>query len=287
MWANSAYGASMTTSLVAAVGGITNLTHGFIYFSPEATEGYDAVGLATEQQYFASRAAPMGPVPAEVVIATFFNFNPSMVHAAIPAAWSAADPATIQAARMDAAGATLRRCCPDLDLADIEAASSIARSMIDGIGFEGKPLAAANLAVPEPDDPLVRLWQRITVLREWRGDVHVAALTSAPVTAVEALALHAATEQVPKSALVATRQWPAEAWQAGVDGLVTRGLVHPDESFTDAGRAFREAIEDRTNQACQPMVDAVGDEAASRFVDLLKPVRRGLLEGGAFATMGR
>lgn len=284
---NSAYGAPMTTSLAAAVGGITNLTHGFIYFAPEATERYDAVGLAPEQHYFASRAAPMGPVPAEVVIATFFNFNPAMVHAAIPAAWEAADPGAIQDARMDAAGATLRRCCPDLDPVDVEAASSIARSMIDGIGFEGRALAAANLAVPEPDDPLVRLWQRITVLREWRGDAHVAALTAAPVTAVEALALHAATEQVPKAALVTTRQWPEEAWQKGVDSLVARGLLQPDETFTDDGRAFREDIEERTNVASQPMIDAVGEETASQFVDLLKPIRRGLLDGGAFAIMGR
>ena len=56
--------------------------HGLIYFAPEATAAYEALGVMGCDGYFASRAAPMGAVPAEVVIATFFNFNPELVHAA-------------------------------------------------------------------------------------------------------------------------------------------------------------------------------------------------------------
>lgn len=277
----------MPTTLAAKLGRITNLTHGFIYFAPEATAEYQAVGLDDAQHYFASRAAPLGPVPAEVVIAIFFNFNPQMVTPVIPAAWEVASPVDIQAARMRAAGQVLARCCPDVASAEIDEASALARRMIDGLGFEGKPLAAANVAVDEPDDRVERLWQRITVLREWRGDVHVAALTSAPTTAVEALILHAATEQVPKAALVATRRWPEDAWQAGVDRLVERGLVNADETFTDAGRAFRADIEARTDTACMAQVDAIGPTDTERFIDLLKPIRGGLIDGGAFALMGR
>ena len=66
-----------------------------------------------------------------------------------------------------------------------------------------------------------------------------------------------------------------------------RGLLEADERFTDAGRAFREDIERRTNEACLPMVEGVGFDEARRFVDLLKPIRSGLLEGGAFAALGR
>ncbi|MDW3218583.1 MAG: hypothetical protein R8F63_08195 [Acidimicrobiales bacterium] len=274
-------------TLAAKLGGITNLTHGFIYFAPEAAEEYAAVGLPAEHQYFASRGACFGPVPAGVIVATFFNFNPALVHAVIPDAWTLADPAAIQTARMRAAGRVLAASCGAVSDEDIAAASAIAKAMMDGLGDEGRALAAANRAVPEPDDAWELLWQRITVLREWRGDAHVAALVAAPVDAVEALILHAATDQVPKSALVATRQWPEDAWQAGVDRLVSRGLLQPDEQFTDAGRAFREDIERRTNEACVAMVDAVGADDTRRLIDLLKPVRDGLLEGGAFAAMGR
>jgi len=286
---NSTYGAAMTTStdLAASFGAMTNLVHGFIYFAPEAAAEYDALGLATDQQYFAGRAAPMGPVPAEVVVATFFNFYPRIVHTAIPSAWSVADPAAIQTARMRAAAAVLERCCPEVDAAHVADATELAGQMIAPLGYEGKALAGANRAVVEPDDPWARLWQRVTILREWRGDVHVAALTAAPVDAVEALILHAATDQVPKAALVATRQWPEEDWQAGVERLQARGLIDADEGFTDSGRSFREDIEHRTNVACEAMITGAGEEVARRLVDLLKPIRRGLLDGGAFASIGR
>jgi hypothetical protein len=112
-------------------------------------------------------------------------------------------------------------------------------------------------------------------------------LTAAPVDAVEALILHAATDQVPRAALVSTRQWPDDRWDAGVARLRSRGLVDAEERFTEEGRAFREDIEYRTNVACLPMVDAVGEDEARRLVELLKPIRRCLLDGGAFAMMGR
>ncbi|MEZ5244476.1 MAG: hypothetical protein R2707_05205 [Acidimicrobiales bacterium] len=278
---------SSELELAASLGAITNLVHGFIYFAPEAATEYAALGLAPEHQYFASRAAPMGPVPAEVVIATFFNFNPEMVRHAIPAAWESASPAAIQDARMRAASAVLARCCASVEAAAVAEAGELAAAMLAPLGYEGKPLAGANRAVSEPDDPWALLWQRITILREWRGDVHVAALTAAPVDAVEALILHAATDQVPRATLVSTRQWPDDRWAAGVARLRSRGLVDAEERFTDEGRAFRDDIEHRTNVACIPMVDAVGVDEARRFVELLKPIRRGLLDGGAFAMMGR
>lgn len=277
----------MDAPLSARLGAMLNLTHGFIYFAPEATEEYEALGLSGPQHYFASRAAPLGPVPVELVIATFFNFEPSYVAKGMARAWDAVSPAEVQQARMRAAGLVLRRCCPDLVDSDVAESSAIAKAIIDGLGFEGKPLAAVNRIVPEPEDAIERLWQRITVLREWRGDVHVAALVTAPVTAVEALILHGATGKVPRAALLKTRQWSAESWQDGVNSLVARGLMNDDESFTDAGRSFREEIETRTDEACQPMIDAVGTTATERFVELLKPIRRGLLDGGAFALMGR
>ncbi|MEQ8839353.1 MAG: hypothetical protein RIB98_00065 [Acidimicrobiales bacterium] len=275
------------TAVASSLGAMTNLVHGFIYFAPEAAKEYDAVGLAAEQHYFASRAAAFGPVPAEVVVATFFNFNPDIVHAAIPAAWTAAEPGAIQAARMRAAGSTLARLCPDVDPAHVDAASVLAGAMAAGLGMEGKPLAAANRSVAEPDDPWARLWQRITVLREWRGDVHVAVLTAAPLDAVEALLLHAATGQVPKAALLATRQWSEEAWAAGLSRLRDRGLLDAEAAFTEKGRRYRGDIEHRTDVACQAMVDVVGEAEALRLVDLLKPIRRALIDGGAFAGMGR
>src|SRR5437588_5612316 len=83
--------------------------HGLIYFAPEAADRYAALGIEGRAGYFASRAAAMGPVSAEVVIATFFNFNPELVRAAIPDAWQATTSDKILSARLEVADAALRR----------------------------------------------------------------------------------------------------------------------------------------------------------------------------------
>lgn len=275
-----------TIELTAKLNTMTGPVHGFIYFAPEATEEYDAVGLPATHHYFASRAAPLGPAPAELVTATFFNFPPHMVEAVIPDAWTIASPADIQAARMRAAGRVLRRLAGEaLDASRLAEATTIAGRMVDGVGDAGRPLAAANRAVPEPDDPWELLWQRVTVIREWRGDVHIAALVAASVDPVEALLLHAATGRVPLAVLKATRQWPEADYDAGVARLQARGLLGADAAFTDDGRAFREAIETTTDEASSPLVEAVGPTDTQRLLDLLRPVRTALNEGGAFAAM--
>lgn len=262
---------------------MTNLLHGFIYFSTAATEQYNAIGLADTSHYFASRAAPMGPVPAEVVVATFFNFNPDVVRLAIPAGWEQATPAAIQDARLTAAGAVLDHIVPDeFDAAAIARCTDIAAQMCDGVGYEGKPLAAANRSVALPGHELTRLWQLITIIREWRGDAHIAALGAAPVTAVESLILHAATGQVPEAALRSTRGWSDETWDAAIVGLVDRGLTHADGSFTDTGAAFRTDIEDQTDVACHALVAAVDEDTSNEFVDLLRPLRAALLSSDVF-----
>lgn len=277
----------MSIDSAVHLGAITNMVHGFIYFAPEATEEYDAVGLTPDEHYFASRAAPLGPVGPGVVTALFYNFRPSRVAAAVPSAWANASPDEVQAARMRAAGKVLDRIdgLPSGD--ELDAASEIAASIIAGVGYEGRPLAAANRDVALPDDPATRLWQQVTVIREWRGDAHVGALVAADVDAVEALALHVATGAFPASVAMATRGWSEDEWAAGVSRLAERGFVGEDGVMTDAGAAFRDALEATTNSLCFALVETVGAEAIRRFTDELRPIRKGLLEANAFPGFPR
>ena len=272
---------------VERLGAITNLTHAFIYFFGDATRAYDELGLTGRQHYFAPRAAAMGPVGPEIVTATFFNFCPGIVETAIPSAWDIATPAEIQTARLQAAGRGFEEACGDLTPADVAEATTIAESMVDGVGDAGKPLAAANRAVDVPDDPHIRLWQLITIIREWRGDAHIGVLNSAPVNAVEALVLHAATGVMSVDGLRSTRAWSDHDWAVGITALTARGLVDASGAFTEAGEAYRNQIEADTNRASQPLVDAVGDAAAQRLYELLRPVRASLLASGVFAQVGR
>ena len=83
--------------------------HGMVYFVPEAHERYTALGLAGRSGYFASRAAPMGAASTQLVIATFFNFNPTLVRDAMAGVWEITTPGAVLEARQDAADAALTR----------------------------------------------------------------------------------------------------------------------------------------------------------------------------------
>src|SRR5437588_4218357 len=125
--------------------------HGLIYFAPEATERYAALGIDGRAGYFASRAAAMGPVTAEVVIATFFNFYPGLVRAAIPAAWAKASTDKILSARLEAADAALRRALGDLaDSPEMERAAALARTAAEAATDEivGRPLFTGHARLP-------------------------------------------------------------------------------------------------------------------------------------------
>jgi hypothetical protein len=254
--------------------------HGLVYFAPEPAEGYVAAGLEPGQMgYFASRAAPMGPVPAEVVIATFFNFNPALVRQSIPRAWSLASPDDLVRARAEGADAALRRVLGGDAVASPEMAEAadLARTaaLVACEHPEGRPLFAGNASLDWPDGPphLV-LFHAQTLLREFRGDGHVAALTLAGLTAREALVLHEASDEVPRGFLQLTRGWADREWAETIEELGGRGWVSPTEHgpvLTDAGRALRQEIEDRTDVAALAPYAALGEERCRRLRETARP----------------
>jgi hypothetical protein len=256
--------------------------HGLIYFAPEAVEAYEAIGITRDPGgYFASRAAAMGAVPAEVVIATFFNFFPDFVRRSIPWAWSVATPEQLLEARFAAAGAALRNRLGDVD---VEEAATLARRAAERACElpEGRPLFAAHASLPWPDDPLLVLWHAITLLREFRGDGHIAAMTVEGVSGLEALIIHGATGDVPPATLRSSRNWPKDAWAAGEEGLRARGWLDADGGLTDAGRSHRQWVEDRTDALAAPAYAAIGEEACERLRTLCRPLSRAIVDAGAF-----
>ena len=261
--------------------------HGLIYFAPEAGEAYSAIGLPGGMGgYFASRAAPMGPVPAEVVIATFFNFHPPFVRETIPSAWSIASPEAILEARLAAAERALRARLGEevASSPEVEEAAVLARRAAEASTQwpEGRPLFAAHASLPWPDDPLLVLWHAQTLLREFRGDGHIAAMTVEGVSGVEALILHGATGEVPPSTLRSSRRWPADEWAAGEDRLRSRGWLDADGGLTEAGRSHRQWVEDRTDVLAAPAYEVLGEEGCERLRTLGRPLSKAIVEAGAF-----
>lgn len=241
--------------------------HGMIYFTPDAPLAYAAVGVTKNRMgYFASRVAPMGPVPAEVVIATFYNFHPGLVQASMRDAWTITTPEAMLSARLNAVNTSLTRAFGAEVLSSVELAEAAGltrrAALIACERPEGRPLFAAHASLPWPSEPHLELWHAQTLLREFRGDGHIAALTIEGLSGLEALITHAAAGDVTAAVLKATRSWSDDEWDAGVEVLAERGIVNADGSFTDAGRAQRQWIEDRTDQnALAPYLE-IGDDAA-------------------------
>ena len=153
--------------------------HMTVYWTPECHEAYRRAGLRGGWMgYFASRSAAMGPVPAEVVMATFYNFHPRMVRRAIPDAWGFAPPAEVLAARFEGIDATLRRLLGGwVDRREAAEAATLTRQAMEGQDPSGRPLFAAHATLPWPEPPHLALWHAATLYREFRGDAHVACLT--------------------------------------------------------------------------------------------------------------
>jgi hypothetical protein len=256
--------------------------HMTVYFAPEPRDAYRRAGLRGGWMgYFASRSAAMGPVPPEVVMATFYNFHPRMVRRAIPDAWGFAPPERVLAARVEGADAALRRLLGDwAGGPEAAEAAALARQAMEGQDPAGRPLFAAHAALPWPEPPHLALWHAATLYREFRGDAHVACLTVEGIDGLEAHVLAAGAGQLPGAVLREYRGWSDEEWAAAVERLRARGWVDAGGSLTEAGRAARDARERRTDDLAMPPWRHLGPDRCARLLDLLdRPVRL-VVDGG-------
>ena len=274
--------------------------HAVTYFAPEDQQACTELGTrGFWMSYFAQRAAPLGPVPPEVVTALFYNFHPGLVRRAVPDVWAVATPQRYLEVRLSSVDAALHRLLgPDvLGSPQVAEAAEIARAAALAAPTAGRALAAANAALSWPDPPHLVLWHAQTVLREHRGDGHVAALLSAGVDPVEALVLFAADQAMDADWLRTRRGWSEPEWVGAVERLAGRGLVDPVEgvetaaggtpaelpaaALTPAGRAIRDEVERRTDELADVPWAAVGDRA-DRLVELVAPLVTAIMAGDGF-----
>jgi len=259
--------------------------HGLIYFAPEAEDEYAALGIIGRDGYFASRAAALGAVPAEVVIATFFNFSPVLVRRAIPSAWRSASPASIVEARLRAVDAALRRTLGEEVVGPgMTRAAELARVAAEACAPGARVLFAAHASLSWPAEPHLVLWHAVSLLREFRGDGHLAVLIDAGLDGLGALVLHAASGEVPRAVLQSTRGWTDAEWAASASHLLQRGIVDGDGQLTTAGAALREHIEARTDALAMAPWQALGDAGCDDLRGLVRPWSRAIVESGTFGV---
>lgn len=280
----------MEASIARRIWATLEPLHAMIYFVPEALGAWKELGLTHPRMgYFASRSAAMGAVEAPVVSATFYNFNPATVARFVPEVWSIAPPEQVIRTRYEAARAALRRLLGDaVESDEMEWAADTALEAATACSPGGRPLFAAHAAVPVPDDPHLRLWHAVTLLREHRGDGHVHALMAAGLSGLEAVVSYCAIgELFDGDYFRRSRGWSEEDWRAGKESLRAKGRLSEDGALTEQGHRLRQQIEDETNSLSLSPWQALGEETSSRLRATLHPWSRVIIDADVIGGGGR
>ena len=246
--------------------------HAMTYFAPEAQEEFEAAGLrGFWRGYFGGRAGPLGAVGAGAVTALFFGFHPSFVDRAVPDVWSRCSPADALMARLS--GIDRAWTVHDLpgDRMQLKRAAFILRRAAEAVVDDRRPVFAANLALDWPDAPHLALWHGTTLLREHRGDGHLAALTVHELGPCEAHVLRLAQTGTAVDTVKPFRGWSDEDWIAAIGRLHERGALDDAGQITEVGSALYNAVEALTDRLATQPLRAVQQELAE-LTHIVSPI---------------
>ncbi|GAA4813221.1 hypothetical protein GCM10023220_50860 [Streptomyces ziwulingensis] len=263
-----------------------NSLHSTHYFSPDLGRELGALGITDPRAVnFAARAAALGRVGAGTVTATFYNYRYALVARHVPAVWETASPEEVLAARVRAVDATLRRLLGEdvLAAAEMAEAAGLALRAAEGCTRGARPLYSAHADLPVPEAPHLAYWHAATLLREHRGDGHLAVLAAADLDGLEAVVTHTATGRgmAPRWVLT-TRGWTEEDWDAAVGRLRGRGLLDDAGELTERGGALRAEIEHETDRLDAGPYEHLGPAGVERLTELGAAFARAVVGAGAF-----
>jgi hypothetical protein len=254
--------------------------HAVTYFTDEARGAFEDVGLrGFWRGYFAGRAAPLGAVGAGLVVATFYGFRPDFVARAIPAVWSIAPPETAIGAREAGAARALARIF-DVRAPEIGRAASLVWQATEGCEPSARPLFAADAELMRPREPHLALWQGCTLLREYRGDGHVVALSAAGVDPCGAHLLRLMVSGVDRASVAPYRGWDDDDWSVAAARLAVCGWIDDGGAVTTAGLDAHAAIEAETDRMAQGPIRALGDDRLVELLDIMRPLTAVLASSG-------
>ena len=250
------------------------------FFSPEPNDSMAELGFRNYWDgYFAGRAAPLGRVPAEVVHAAFYSFAEGEVARHIPQVWERTTPEAAYAAREQGCVAALRRILGELvETRGLARAADLLAKASTSAPTEGRVMYAAIRTLPMPEEPVARLWHAANMLREHRGDGHVAALVSERVGGTEAHVLSALASGIyPAESFGRIHHLPKTRLAEVMDGLRDRGLLDVSGRLTAAGRATKDRIENLTDALAEAPYAALDPRELDQLVALLEPLAERLV----------
>jgi hypothetical protein len=244
------------------------------YSADEPNETMFALGFTNYWDiYFAGRAAPLGIVPPEVVDALFYNFAPGEVARHIPKVWRTTTPEAAIAARRAGCANALRRILADhIDSPEFARATELLMKAATSAPIHGRPMYAALRALDAPEDVVTRLFHAGSLLREHRGDGHIAALLNEGVGGTEAHVLLALDMDMPAEKFGRIHHLPAAQLAAVIDGMRDRGLIGNDGWLSAEGRAVKQRVEDLTDDLAAKPYESLEPAELDELISILEPL---------------
>ncbi|MGP4087155.1 SCO6745 family protein [Streptomyces sp. KR55] len=263
-----------------------NTLHSTVYFGPDLGRELAGKGIDDPMDwYLAGRAAALGRVGPGVVTALFYNFRYDTIARHLPALWDRVPPEEAVAARLRAADAILRRAfgVEALTARPMREAARLALRAVEACGRPGRPMYAAHADQPVPDEPHLALWYAATLLREHRGDGHVAALSAAGLDGLEALVSHSASGAgMPSESVMTSRGWTEQEWSEAEERLRGRGLLAEDGTLTPQGVRLRQELEEETDRADREPYQHLGAEGVAELTRITEEFVRIAGTAGTF-----
>jgi len=249
------------------------------YAANEPNEAMFALGFTNYwDTYFAGRAAPLGLATAEVVDALFYNFAPGEVARHIPKVWRTTTPEAAIAARQRGCVKALRRILGDrVDSPSFARAVELLIKAATSAPSEGRPMYAALRALPMPDDVVAGFFHAASLLREHRGDGHIAALMVEGVGGLEAHVLVALDMDMPAEKFGRICHLPAAQLAAVIDGMGARGLIRDDGRLSELGRAVKQRVEALTDDLAAKPYECLQPDELDELMTTLEPLASLLL----------
>ena len=270
---------------------------GQVYFSPECHANYQALGfgegrgvqdgvaMSNRVAYFTSRGSVMGQVSGQVVAATFAVFNPDLVIPSVEEGWKLTDATSICSARDRGAIAQLERILGASPIG-VDRARELLQRAVDPLRLEGRALFAGLRSLAMPTTALGATWRLADMLREYRGDSHIAAWLSEGLDAVEVCLLTDVFSGLPMRTYSATRGWRTEQFDPATERLVSRGLLEVNgDAFTAAGREIRIRIELNTDKQMHAAMHAIEDDLAE-LMEILAPMAQAIKDAFGYPKRG-